>query len=306
MTVFSRMDSELGYLGQGQVDVPASDIASLQGLLKKHYAGRFDAVSDRDLAFWARTNLESQQLADTYLRLNVEAVNIGTKVSRIFLFTDEDLDDRMDAVVEVLTQHQQAGIGWAVALDPEIDPGLKQNDRARDFAVLSSGEAVPPGIKDRTAVSFFRDSRDGTRRFIVLFSDAEANKDCIGKYGQQYTDIMAQCWIVDGTFKANQQARLSSAIGKRAVGARVNLVRRLGVKETVSEDQVTLEAPSDSDTAALTTLIQGAKDRVFLLEVSSTIDPERVRGEIEQKLKFLREIRKWSARWYSECVTAAC
>src|SRR5207248_671781 len=73
-------------LSKGIIEVEGSDMPYIQCLLFKNFDKSFDAVSDRDIDFWAQK--KDKSFYEEYFHLNDEALNRNVKLTRIFIFDD--------------------------------------------------------------------------------------------------------------------------------------------------------------------------------------------------------------------------
>jgi hypothetical protein len=184
--------SQLRMLSKGRLEVGKSQSLHVQEQLCQCYRASFHAVSFRDMSFW--TNREQDQMPIDYFMENYQSIiRYGTKVTRLFVLVDSDFE-KHDDLKRVLKYHQDAGIGWAVAVYPYLRPELRNDSTDLDFALFDHGEAV----------SYFRGHMEARRRFTVRFNTRE-NLPVIRRQQQTYRDLLAQCWMVNATFKTHCQ-----------------------------------------------------------------------------------------------------
>lgn len=191
--------NQLENLSRGRVEVGVENAAKVHHLLIKHFHSRFDAVSDQDLEFWAGE--KDPHLSEEYFRLNRDLLERGAKVTRIFIFGEKELlnPDTRKKIVTVLDLQFKTGIGWAVAVNEELSPGVTRLDGTkRDFAFLD----------DDRVVTFFRDMRHSSRRLCTSFNTANNNRE-IDRQIHLYNDLLTQCWMASSDFIKN--CRLSIA-----------------------------------------------------------------------------------------------
>jgi len=218
--LISRRDLQLSRLSKGQVEVRGTETTHIQELLLRNFNQRFDAVSDRDLAFW--TLRDDNQIAHDYITLMLGALQDGTTVTRIFIVTDEDLENNADTLIEVLNKQDKVGIGWAVAIYEELGPLTKDGGVAIDFAILEN-------TNKQKVVTFFRDYRDLSRKFIAIF-DTKNNKQQIQRQEAQYRRILSQCWMANKRFK---ELRKDILDGPSQLSGSNNHTRDRSLKEVI-------------------------------------------------------------------------
>jgi hypothetical protein len=192
----AQRNAELAALSQGTVEVVGRDLPLVQGQLLEHCKVRFDAVSDRDLGFWL--GKRDSYIADEYFRQNIEAIDRGKIVTRIFVITEDDLRHRGEDLRRVLEKHTDASIGWAVAIWSELGP--LEPDAALDFATFD----------DTVAVSYFRDYREGARKFRAVFGTNDPNLREIERQKHQYTNVLTHCWLASGLFLEQRRDMIAS------------------------------------------------------------------------------------------------
>jgi hypothetical protein len=185
----------LDSLAKGRLFVPENQIPRAYEWLANNFKKRLDAVSHDDLRFWVE-GAHGDLIKAAYFDLNVKAIKAGTIVTRIFIFRVKDLVERLKDIVDVLARQDQVGIGWAVAVDEELNqPWLKailgkSHDLAKDFALFDGGSAV----------SYFR-KFDG-RKFEAIFATDEGhpNFEAIKTQKNVYKLLVTECWLVSKLF----------------------------------------------------------------------------------------------------------
>jgi len=198
----------LELLREGRLEAGRHDAIMVNGLLAASPMTGFHAVSDRDLEFWA--NMEGDFMAREYFRLNQHLLTRkGTMVSRVFILSTADLE-RTDKVVPILRQHESAGIAWAVVIFEELNPTIANyQNKPLDFALLTSTgneDKSEDGIK---AISYFRDYRETSRRYTVVFctptnvnsKDTRNNQQEIKNQLELYRSLFVHCWLASSSFK---------------------------------------------------------------------------------------------------------
>ncbi len=188
--ILNEQARQLRELSKGKLNVPSAQKANFNRELMKLYVKRFDAVSDDDLEYWA----EMKPDAAAYFNVGAEAVRRrDTVVTRIFIFTLDDLINQTDKVVRVLVKHQKAGIGWGVAVQEELDPEVTNAGITPDFALYDFDRAVSP--------------KDTDKRFETIFATHE-NNGRISEYISLYRDLVPECWLVNKRFVENYSGAL--------------------------------------------------------------------------------------------------
>lgn len=319
------LPEQMASLARGEIVVSGSQTPKLQRMLHEHFGGRFDAVSYDDLEFWV--SLEVDPLAMDYFRLNTDAVESGTIVTRVFIIKDKDLEENsLGRLVEVLQRHQQVGIGWAVAVYEELDPPLLQDHNAAlDFALMvrrgpPDGAGASPGDDRVGAASFFRDYREIRRRYSAVFSlhtpkyasdwriqeeQIQFNERRIWRHIRQHRLVITQCWmasqlfreacdnILNGPVPEAPGKRVQARDGGKSVKARLQIAAnslRNRLRAVVSEPGAGEQFPLLADM-----LTPASDDQLFLIEAPSGIQST---GEIEAAVKKLRDARLASKHWF--------
>jgi hypothetical protein len=190
-TFLKQIRNTLQTLSQGFIDSSGIQAAELQKTLFEHFHETFYAVSDRDLKFWTNASHEAGGFtAKECLRLAIDAVcTRGVKVTRIFIFEDNDFNEHKAGIVSILAKHHEAGIGWAVLLHEELPSRLRNTQLPLDFALLDNGSAV----------ASFNERKNDQRRFRVFVNVPEMQK-WIEEYGRLHGDLIKQCWLANRRF----------------------------------------------------------------------------------------------------------
>lgn len=175
-------------LGTGRIEVPGSFAPHIQGILMQKFTKRFTAVSDRDLQFWA--SQREDVTAREYFKLGIEAVTRGTEVSRIFVFSNRDLERDLDLVEDVLRQHTQHKIGWAVVPYCSLGPSILKSG-SLDFALYD----------DDAAASFFVDYHESASRMYTATFRYESKDEKVALQAQLYQALAPHCWLVSKHFE---------------------------------------------------------------------------------------------------------
>lgn len=248
--ILNEQARQLRELSKGRLNVPSAQKANLNRELMKLYVKRFDAVSEDDLEYWA----EMKPDAAAYFNVGAEAVRRrDTVVTRIFIFTLDDLINQTDKVVMVLVKHQKAGIGWGVAVQEELDPEVTNVGTTPDFALYDVDRAVSP--------------KDADKRFETIFATHE-NNGRISEYINLYRDLVPECWLVNKQFVENY----SGALGPSELFEQV--------KKKCERNNRKL----NDDLGRPVT-----EDAVFVLVASN---PEEVRAKVELLVKIVNEHRE--------------
>jgi len=195
-SIIKSLDDSLARLNSGYVEVFGNKIEEMQKELLAHFNRSAYAVSDRDLKFWLngfseRIKSSDELIAKQYLRLNIDAVSKGTRVTRIFIFQDSDFNHNAHEIVSVLAKHQEAGIGWAVLIHEELPTHLKVAQQSYDFALLDEDSAV-------AVLSNY--NSDNQRRLYVLLNVSGSLQPKIEEYGTLHRQLVGQCWLASDRF----------------------------------------------------------------------------------------------------------
>jgi hypothetical protein len=157
-------------------------------VLVQSFKNSFDAVSCRDLKFWA--DVGTDEISRNYFRLNLEALKRSDKVTRLLIFDDNEVA-RIDDVIKALVHHHRYGIAWAVVPYMDLDPSTREEkeDLALDF-----------GLYDESEVAiYFRDYHSGVRKLRAVFP-GPSREDFLARQRQRYAELLAQCWLVSSSF----------------------------------------------------------------------------------------------------------
>lgn len=184
-------------LGNGRIEVPGSFAPHIQGVLMQRFTQRFSAVSDRDLQFWASQGKDV--IAREYFKLGIDAVTQGTVVSRIFVFSDHDLERDLDLVERVLQQHAKYEIGWAVVPYCSLGQSILRSGLL-DFALYDVDAAA----------SFFVDYHPpASRKYRAMFRD-ESKDAIVASQARLYQALAPHCWLVSKHFE-DQHPKLAQS-----------------------------------------------------------------------------------------------
>jgi hypothetical protein len=170
------------------IELGGAEAMRLQQVLVQSFKNSFDAVSCRDLKFWA--DVGTDEISRNYFRLNLEALKRSDKVTRLLIFDDNEVA-RIDDVIKALVHHHRYGIAWAVVPYMDLDPSTREEkeDLALDF-----------GLYDESEVAiYFRDYHSGVRKLRAVFP-GPSREDFLARQRQRYADLLAQCWLVSSSF----------------------------------------------------------------------------------------------------------
>jgi hypothetical protein len=175
-------------LSEGMIELGGPEAMRLQQVLVQSFKNSFDAVSCRDLKFWA--DVGTDDISRNYFRLNLEALKRSDKVTRLLIFDDNEVA-RIDDVIKALVHHHRYGIAWAVVPYMDLDPSTREEreDLALDF-----------GLYDESEVAiYFRDYHSGVRKLRAVFP-GPGREDFLIRQRQRYAELLAQCWLVSSSF----------------------------------------------------------------------------------------------------------
>ena len=175
-------------LSESTIELGGAEAMRLQQVLVQSFKNSFDAVSCRDLKFWA--DIGTDEISRNYFRLNLEALKRSDKVTRLLIFDDNEIA-RIDDVIKALVHHQRYGIAWAVVPYMDLDPSTREEkeDLALDF-----------GLYDESEVAiYFRDYHSGVRKLRAVFP-GPAREDFLARQRHRYAELLAQCWLVSSSF----------------------------------------------------------------------------------------------------------
>jgi hypothetical protein len=181
------------WYAKGQINLPKHESPWANERIMETFCERMDAVSQDDLNWW----IDDPQ-GDVYLRKSVEVRRKSkggskAKVTRIFIFTDADLDKRNGDVYKVLEWHYNNGIEFGLAMQGTVDDLERSytGTTARfDFALFNQKEAA----------TFFRKE---DKRFIAIFpmgGDEDENDKRIAEQRELWIDLICECWVVSKQF----------------------------------------------------------------------------------------------------------
>jgi hypothetical protein len=269
----------LDSLAKGRMYVPENQIPRAYEWLANNFKKRLDAVSHDDLRFWVE-GAHGDLIKAAYFDLNVKAIKAGTIVTRIFIFRVKDLVERSKDIVDVLTRQDQVGIGWAVAVDEELNqPWLKallgkSHDVAKDFALFDGGSAV----------SYFR-KFDG-RKFEAIFATDEGhpNFEVIKTQKNVYKLLVTECWLVSKQFVDLYTGALASNQAKDEVKKQASM----------NNDRLRTFISNDTELSAYFT-----KNSEFRFDHDTFLLLASGKNEIAEKVELLGKIaRKFQEKFH--------
>jgi hypothetical protein len=175
-------------LSIGMIELGGAEAMHLQQVLVQTFKKSFDAVSCRDLKFWA--DIGTDEISRNYFRLNLEALKRSDKVTRLLIFDDNELA-RTEDVTKALEHHQRYGIAWAVVPYMDLDPSTREerDDVALDFGLYDDSEVA----------IYFRDYHSGVRKLRAVFPGPN-REEFLVRQRQRYAELLAQCWLVNSGF----------------------------------------------------------------------------------------------------------
>jgi hypothetical protein len=175
-------------LSVGMIELGGAEAMHLQQVLVQTFKNSFDAVSCRDLKFWADIGID--EISRNYFRLNLEALKRSDKVTRLLIFDDNELA-RTEDVTKALEHHQRYGIAWAVVPYMDLDPSTREerDDVALDFGLFDDSEVA----------IYFRDYHSGVRKLRAVFPGPN-REEFLVRQRQRYAELLAQCWLVNSSF----------------------------------------------------------------------------------------------------------
>lgn len=208
----------LSDLARGRTAVPGDRVPETASELLLKYDNRLDAVSNKDVELWIPRDGDPNPAE--YFKINVEAARRGTKVSRIFVFSWWELRYRLKEIAKVLRQHDEAGIGWAVALFEALPLYLRHEEaQLMDFALLNWTDGF----------IVFRDHRQAWRRLsIVLAVDKESRK-LVRERVEIFKTLVAHCWLANKQFKENLKTVIAE--NRHDIGLRQKLLQEISRKQ---------------------------------------------------------------------------
>jgi hypothetical protein len=225
-------------------------------------------------------------MAREYFRLNQHMLEReGTMVTRVFILSDADLE-RTNVIVPILQQHQSTGIGWAIVIFDELNPTISNHqNKPLDFALLTGTEdQQKAGNEERIkAISYFRDYRETSRRYTVVFWTDDNNRKEIESQRDLYHSLFAHCWLASSSFKeifACQSLFHKDEKDQVCEDVKFATDRLIARLESLPDDirpQITWPPPKE-------------KDQLFLHEVSDV-------DEIRATICWLRDVRTAHRNW---------
>jgi hypothetical protein len=189
---------KINSLALGAVSVPRWEAPIVNSLIMELFGKRMDAVSDRDLSFFAE-----DELGDNYYRMSVKSR--GRKrmsVTRIFIIDLDDLINKKELLVKILSKHLLDGVAFGIAIHEDIESIENEYAELR----ISNGRALKRdfALFDRNKViSFFR-KHNQKQFFKATFSTTEAshaNNILIEDQRKLYKRLVCDCWLVSSNFK---------------------------------------------------------------------------------------------------------
>jgi len=217
---------DLAELARGRIDAFGDTARQLQERLLNQYKKTFDAVSDRDLDFWRDKDLDA--FSQAYDQLLATAAERGTRLTRLLLFSDEELL-KWRCVSKVLQDHEERGYGWAVAPCRTIDRAVLDTEHDLDFALFDG----------TSAITYFRDYHSTFRQLQVIFGGFAGlpNTKIITDQAERYLKLSAQAWVGNAQFAK----RIGGILGDLEIGT-----HKLN-KTFVGELQNALKATTTAD-----------------------------------------------------------
>ncbi len=221
---------QLTELSAGKWSVPREWKVVAYERLMKQYKKRFDAVSENDLDYWDSGTTDARP----YLRITSRFVSRDTIATRIFIVTENDVSFQTSRIIRVLREQTEAGIGWGLAIEEELDP-----QRMRLDCALYDG---------KQAVSIFR-RQDW--RYETIFATSQND---LSAYERIYENLVPKCWVVNEKFLKSYAGALPSVesaqeVKKKATTRIQDLNQALG--RTVKDDDLfpfVVHEPKDLET----------------------------------------------------------
>lgn len=195
---------------EGRLTLPMRDAPYANERLVNLFRDRMDAVSDRDLAFWA------QHTGGSYYHKSIErrggkATRRAT-VTRIFILDHEDFrEERFDLTLVVLTQHFKDQVGFAVAFSPGLQDLRDEEGTANEKRELSVRFDFALFDRDQ-AVTFFR--RERPERFLACFATQDkehANDALIRGQRELWVKLICESWLASDAFVESILGTLTEA-----------------------------------------------------------------------------------------------
>ena len=246
-TLMEKRDELLHDLSMGRIEVGGAETIHLQQELIHTFKKSFDAVSCRDLKFWA--DIGTDEISRNYFRLNLEALKKSGNVSRLLIFDDNELA-RTGDVVKALEIHQRFGIAWAVAPFMDLDPSTREesDDLALDFALYDNSEVA----------TYFRDYHSGARKLRAVFPGPD-RKDYLVNQRKRYRELLAQCWLVSSSFLDHLNKLEAAELAELKCNAAKNSLvtaRELGLVDEAAKFEKLVHPPKDNPKAAETAALK--------------------------------------------------
>lgn len=194
----TQMDELTANISNGCIILRQAQAADLQEELVTEFSSRFDAVSNRDLSFWAH-----EYRSEGYFEVLRKAiVQRSLRVNRVFIFSIKDVEKRRDEMARVLLRQHEAEMGWAIAISEDFGREVRALEEAGcnlDFALFNCNEAV----------SFFLDTDSPHKRtFKVLFdleNRALENRKMIKLQAELFSRLVGATWLSNSIFCQNYQ-----------------------------------------------------------------------------------------------------
>ena len=204
--VLKARHRELKQLAEGRINAFGESARHLQQFLLKHHLEAFDAVSDRDLDFWTKKDIEP--FSQAYDQLLASATERGTRLSRLLLFSDDQLA-RWKDISKVMRDHEEQGYGWAVAPYRTVERSVLDTEQDLDFALFNGNAAI----------SYFRDYHSSFRHLEVIFNNLAGittNSETIETQAIRYLKLCAQAWVCNRAFAQ----RIATILQQKKIGTK--------------------------------------------------------------------------------------
>jgi hypothetical protein len=170
---------------------------------------RFDAISVVELPFWGP---RGDSFAQIYYKSCAELPCSGKIATRIFVVSEEELEQFKNLLAKVLIKHIRDGIGVAVVLYEDLPESLRQlGNNQLDFALWNLAAAWSSFRQNEGAV---------TRKIVIGFSEPDTAKKLA-----IYKQILNHALIVDRKFKEAHSTLLTEL--KRVIEERKNRLSRV-------------------------------------------------------------------------------
>ena len=289
-------------LAKARIEVTKSYAIRVQMLLLSNFSQSFWAVSDRDIGFWH----DPDEMAKDYFKLNVDAINRGTPVSRMFILASEDFfyqegpvrgtlnEAYLMQTVDVLASHEIHKMGWAIAIHDHLDIELRdRHHRTLDFGLFRGefGEAT----------SYFRDHREPIRKLSVVFDVAEKNHREIEINRNTFRDLVRHAWVYNEYFLQNLQSSglLPESTNRSAANGQWPFVEVSSTRafleggltiRSIESHRLPATSGQPPDGQAQNGDAQNARAFPFYFASSQGVDRELIRSRIKAQLELLVEI----------------